>query len=434
MITKKVTDTQRAKPEDKVQVLQRNLFLSSKKNPKRSYGILYDKVYRRDVLQKAWKQVSQNKGKAGVDGKSIEWIKEYGVAEYLEQLQKALKEKRYRPDKVKRTYILKPDGRQRPLGIPTVTDRVVQTAVKTVIEPLFESDFLNNSYGFRPKRTPHQAIKKVEKHIRNGYKWVVDVDLASYFDTIPHEPLMRLVERRVRDIEVLRLIRWWLKAGILEEGEIEYPEQGSPQGGCLSPLLSNIYLHEVDREWSKRTSKIVRFADDMVILTTSKQQAEKECAYLQEVIGKMQLKLNREKTRVTESRDGFDFLGVSFRRGIYKKGNRQREVLIKVPRAKAVKAIQQRIKEAVNDIPLGEKLSMAVKAMNSKLRGWANYFRITNSWLTLKKLVKHTCNQLRLFLRKKYARKKYQYTKRWPDSYFHSKYGLLTVSKLHGRR
>ncbi len=422
-------------PKKRVRELQRRLYSSAKADPERSFGILYDKVYSKKVLREAWKRVSRNGGSAGVDEKSIEWIWEYGVKKYLEELRNALVEEWYRPDKILRVYILKLDGRKRPLGIPTVTDRVVQAAVKMVIEPLFEADFLECSYGFRPKRSSHQAIAEIEKYLRNGYRWIVDVDLKSYFDTIPHEPLMKLVERRVRDPKVLRLIRRWLKAGVMEKGEIKYPEMGSPQGGVLSPLLSNIYLHELDKEWQKRGAgvKLIRFADDVIILCRTEEEARREYAYLQEVVKGMQLTLNEEKTRVAPVREGFNFLGFSFRLGTYFRNGKRREIMIKVPRHRAVKAIQMKIKEAVKDIRLGESVAQAVKAVNRRLKGWANYFQIGNVWKTLKKLVRHAGEQLRLFMRRKYQRKRTQCGSRWPNTYFHEQYGLYTVAQLYKR-
>jgi len=267
------------------------------------------------VLQEAWRRVAGNRGAAGVDGKSIKWIRdEYGVDRLLSEIGELLRSKRYHPDFIRRAYILKDDGSKRPLGIPTVVDRVVQMSVKLVIEPLFEADFIPCSYGFRPKRCSHQAIRFIDDHLRRGYGWVVDVDLKSYFDTIPHDPLLDLVQRRMTDRRVLRLIRYWLKAGILEDSTVTYPELGSPQGGVLSPLLANIYLHEVDREWQSRGPRavMVRYADDMLILCPTEADARREYAHLQQFVADLGLRLNAEKTRLTAAREGFDFFGVQF--------------------------------------------------------------------------------------------------------------------------
>lgn len=424
------------KPRERVRLLWERLYSSAKAKSERSYGILYDKVCRMDVLHEAWKQVSQKGTSPGVDGKTIKEIKQYGVEKYLEELREALVEERYHPNKIRRAYILKPDGQKRPLGIATITDRVAQTAVRIVIEPLFEADFLECSYGFRPGRSPHQAIGQIEKYLWMGYRWIVDVDLKSYFDTIPHEPLMKLVQRRVRDPRVLRLIRWWLRAGVLEDGVVEYPELGAPQGACLSPLLSNIYLHELDKEWQSRgvRVKLVRFADDLLILCPTEEEARREHAHLQQVLQRMQLKLNEEKTRVVPVREGFDFLGFSFRLGIYYRGGKRREIMIKVPRAKAVKAMRARIKEVVKAIPLGKSVNEAVKVVNVRLKGWANYFHISNAWCSLKKLVWYATAQLRLFMRRKYQRKRIHGSSRWPNLYFHEHHELYTVAQLYERR
>lgn len=428
MIAGKATPT----PKERVQVLQERLGRSAKENPTRQYGNLHDKVWRADVLQEAWRRVSRNRGAAGVDGVSIEWIREYGVSRFLTEIGEVLRNGKYHPDYVRRVYIQKGDGSERPLGIPTVADRIVQMAVKLVIEPLFEADFLPCSYGFRPGRNSHQAIGYIEECLRKGYRNVVDVDLKSYFDTIPHERLLDLVQRRVTDRGIVRLIRYWLKAGIMENGTVTYPEFGSPQGGVLSPLLANIYLHEIDREWSEHREEaiVVRYADDMLILCRNKRSAEAEYAHLQQIVADLGLTLNERKTRITAAREGFDFLGFSFRRGVFYRNGKRREIIVKVPRAKAEQAMRDKIKQTVTKLPLGLALYDTVKQLNRQLQGWKNYFRISNVREALKGLVKHVCAQLRLYLRRSRQRKRSQYTRYWPDSLLHARYGLCTVSEL----
>jgi len=389
-------------------------------------------VYREDVLQEAWRRVAKNRGAPGVDGQSIQWIRQYGVETFLAEIAVVLKAERYHPQHVKRVYIDKPDGSQRPLGIPAVIDRVVQMAVKLVIEPLFEADFLPCSFGFRPNQSPHAAIRTIEDHLRRGYRWVVDVDLKSYFDTIAHEPLLEMVQHRVTDRKIVRLIRYWLKAGVLEDGTVTYPELGSPQGGVLSPLLANIYLHRVDQEWQKRLPRevLIRYADDMLILCPTQADAQQAYRHLQEVLSALGLTLNQAKTRITAARAGFDFLGFSFRRGFYTRNGRRREIIVKVPRAKAEKALRAKMKEQIKSIKLGDAFDSTVPLLNRRLRGWVGYFRVGNVRPAVKGLVRYACTQLRLHLRRRFHRKRSHYGRRWPDALFHDHYGLLTVAQL----
>ena len=234
---------------DKVRELQGKLGFAAKRSRNRRFALLYDKVYRKDFLWEAWRRVRANGGAPGLDGKTIQAIEEQGVEEFLEGIQKDLKAGEYWPPPVRRQYIPKPDGKQRPLGIPTVRDRVVQAAVKLVIEPIFEADFEACSYGFRPKRSATEALDAIRKAGNAGHDWVVDADIEKYFDSIDHELLIEAVQKRITDPKVLKLIRRWLKAGVMEDGVVHEAERGPPQGGVISPLLSNIYLGELDRLW-----------------------------------------------------------------------------------------------------------------------------------------------------------------------------------------
>lgn len=253
-----------------VRVLQRKLYRAAKAQKARRFGVLYDKVYRADILWAAWQQVQANAGTAGIDKQTIREIEQDGANLLIKELADELREKRYRPLSVRRTYIPKPGkAEKRPLGIPAVRDRVVQAAVKIVIEPIFEADFQPCSYGFRPQRTAQQAIAEVAKYVNYGCAQVIDADLKSYFDTIPHENLISILTCRISDVEILRLIRQWLKAGVMEAGQVTYKDMGTPQGGVLSPLLANIYLNELDRRWTERgynsaqyDAHLVRYADD----------------------------------------------------------------------------------------------------------------------------------------------------------------------------
>jgi group II intron reverse transcriptase/maturase len=255
-----------SEPLDKVRELQRKLWIAAKSSHNRRFHTLYDKIYRKDFLWEAWSRVRANGGAPGLDGKTIQAIEEHGVEQFLEEIQKDLKAGEYWPPPVRRQYIPKPDGKKRPLGIPTVRDRVVQTAVKLVIEPIFEAEFEECSYGFRPGRSAQGALDAIRKAGNVGYDWVVDADIEKYFDSIDHELLMDAVRQRISDRKMLKLIERWLKAGVMENGVVTEPERGTPQGGVVSPLLSNIYLGELDRRWRSlpetQGTILIRYADD----------------------------------------------------------------------------------------------------------------------------------------------------------------------------
>jgi len=380
-----------------VRVLQRGLYRAAKAQKERRFGVLYDKVYREDILWAAWQQVRANGGAAGVDGQTIRDIEQAGAGEFLKGLAAELREKRYRPNRVRRVYIPKPGkSEKRPLGIPIVKDRVVQAAVKLVIEPIFEADFQPCSYGFRPKHDAHQAIEAVAKYVTYGCAQVIDADLKGYFDSIPHERLMEVIGRRISDVGILRLIRWWLKAGVMEEDRTTYSDTGTPQGGVISPLLANIYLNELDRLWTERgynsiryEAHLVRYADDMVILC--RRDARRYYEEFKREIERLGLELNEEKTRVVDAREGFDFLGMRFG---YRRSRRGKMNCYKWPTPKAVSRVKEKIRRAIGGRGNWE-LVEAIRRVNPIIRGWGNYFRYGNSFEQFEKVDRYVRWRLR---------------------------------------
>lgn len=415
-------------PFNWVKQFQRKLYTAAKICPTRRFGILYDKVYRSDVLRTAWKRVRRKGKAAGVDRVTVQEVETViGVENFLSEIQMELRAEHYSAAYIRRVYIPKGPTDQRPLGIPILKDKVVQMAVKIVIEPLFEVDFCDCSFGFRPKRSNTEAANLVHK-IVNRNKWVVDVDLKSYFDTIPHEALLQLLNRRVRDKKVLHLVRQWLKAGILEEGKVTIPDRGTPQGGVLSPLLSNIYLHEIDKKWcDNATVKLVRFADDMVFLCRSRRQAQWVLQGLRDQLTELGLTLNQDKTKIRHVQQGFDFLGFTYKEAMSRARNCH--VRVKFPRRKSLQSMFDRLKEAVKGIPLGTPLTDTIDTVNRKLRGWAQYYRIGNSYKAAEQLSSYACRQLRLYWRRHKHRKDVQGTRKWRNSFFYEK-GLLYVPSL----
>ena len=315
-------------PEN-VSSLRLKLNRKARQEPKFRFYALYDRVYRPDVLQAAWRRVRGNGGAAGIDGVTIAQVIEQGESPFIEGLHRSLRTHSYRPQAVRRVYIAKPDGRMRPLGIPTVADRVVQMAALLILEPIFEADFEDGSYGFRPGRNAHQALAEIRSHIAHGYQAVYDADLKSYFDTIPHERLLACVRQRIADRSVLKLIQMWLEVPVVEPGAGEggktkasRAQAGTPQGGVISPLLSNIYLHWFDRRFQRTEgpghwagAKLVRYADDFVVL--SRYVGTRLTDWIEATLeGWMGLELNAQKTRVIDLKEAgqsLDFLGYTFR-------------------------------------------------------------------------------------------------------------------------
>lgn len=415
------------RPKNWVRTLQRTLYRAAKRMLGRKFGTLHTHVSSPETIKEAWERVSANNGAAGYDQQTVADVKAAGVERFLEELQNELANGEYQASVIRRVYIPKGEHDKRPLGIPVLKDRVAQMAVKLIIEPLFEADFLDCSHGFRPKRDNKEAARLTHRY-SNTHPWVVDVDLKSYFDTIDHDILMRLVRERVSDKSTLWLIKQWLKAGILENGAVTEPERGTPQGGVLSPLLSNIYLHEIDKLWHKNPSvKLVRFADDMVFMCKSEAQAKWVLGRLREQLKALKLTLNEEKTKIRHVRETFDFVGFTYREAFSAKLGRL--VRIKYPRAKSMQKIRDNIKSTVKETPLGAGLTEVITKVNRKISGWVNYFRIGNSYKASLEVSEFACQQLRIFWRRHKGRKETQCYRRWPNSYFYEK-GLHYAPKL----
>jgi group II intron reverse transcriptase/maturase len=353
---------------------------------------LYDKIYRKDILEDAWRRVKRNKGAGGVDKVSIDDVKAYGEDRLLCEIAEELRTEKYRCKPVRRTYIPKPDGRKRALGIPTIKDRIVQMATKIVIEPVFEADFQPCSYGFRPKRSAKQAMDRIfEVADKGGALWVIDADIRDYFGSINHDKLLLLVKQRITDRRVLKLIKGWLKAGVLENGQYSESTLGAPQGGVISPLLSNIYLNYFDICWNKRfghLGELVRYADDFVILCKRKAQAEEALKVVKLIMDKLELTLHGEKTRLVDmyfGKDSFDFLGFNNRFQRFRsKSWKWYWTLQQVPSKKAMKKMRANIKEVfASPIKLLLSVEEMVKLLNPKIIGMRNYYarRIARPWL-----------------------------------------------------
>lgn len=383
---------------------------------------LIDKVYRPATLQAAWRRVEANHGAAGIDGQSVEAFRRH-ADDYLAELGKILKAGHYRPQPVRRVEIPKGPTQRRPLGIPVVKDRIVQTAVKMVIEPIFEATFLESSYGFRPQRAARDALREVDRLIKADYAYVVDADLRSYFDTIPHERLRERVEERISDGRVLELVDSWLTSDIMTELTRWTPTRGSPQGAVISPLLANCYLHSLDERMKACGYYMVRYADDFVVLCESAQQAT---AALQEIRGWVEsngLTLHPEKTHVGDCRiagQGFDFLGYRFEAG-------QRWV-----RKKSRQKLYDRIRENTRRTR-GDSLERVIADLNPILRGWFNYFKHAHRY-TFEIVDGFVRRRLRALLRKQQKRPGRGHTRadhqRWPNTFF-AEQGLFTLNEAY---
>ena len=435
------------KTPENIRTLQRKLYRKAKQEPACRFHSLYDKVYRADILSHAYALVRANKGGVGIDDVTFAAIEEgEGVTAFIAELAEALRNKTYKPDPVKRVKIPKRDGSQRLLGIPTIRDRVAQMAMKLVIEPIFEADFCETSYGYRPKKSAHDAVDGVAYAMNTGYTEVIDADLSKYFDTIPHANLMAVVAERICDGAILHLIQIWLKAPVMEMdkdgtkrniGGGKGNRKGTPQGGVISPLLANLYMHILDRIWERHNlqerlgARIVRYADDIVILCRKGKSGE-AMAMLRQILERLELTLNEAKTKVVDACAGkFDFLGFTAWMGRGRKTGKY------YPHIQPSKEAEQKVKDRIAKLTRRGRtimpLEWVVNEVNTMLRGWVGYFHYRNCSKTLIRVRNHLEQRMITHLRKRHkVRDRNTGYVRFPSRSLYENYGLCKVPTTAG--
>ena len=423
-------------PLDPARALQLTLYRAAKADPGRRFHSLVDKVYRRDVLRRAWVNVRQNDGAAGIDRTTLIMVEEYGVDLLLDELVEELKGGTYRPLPARGVSIPKPGtNERRGLAIPTVRDRVVQAAMKIVLEPIFEADMLSCSFGFRPKRAAHDALQVIIDESWRGRRWVVETDIARCFDAIPHEKLMDAVAERVSDQGILKLLRAMLSAGVMEENRLRKPVTGTPQGGVISPLLANVYLHRLDRSWGERQHGVlVRYADDLLVMCKSQQQAQEALAQLRLLLEDLGLEPKESKTQIVHLQvggEGFDFLGFHHRL-VQSQGRIKGKgvtFLARWPAKKAMQHARDRVRELTSRRRMLFSVEEVVVDVNRFLRGWAAYFRFGNSADQFGKIDRYVRMRLALFISKRHRRSR-RYG--WYVLAFASKDSVGLIDLTHG--
>jgi len=412
-----------------IQEFQRALYNKAKAEPKFRFYSLYDKTYCMDILTEAYASSKANGGASGIDGETFEDVEKKGVEIYLAELQLEMKERRYKPQPVRRVYIPKADGKERPLGIPTIRDRIVQTAFLLVLEPIFEADFAESSYGFRPNRSAHGAIREIYKYLNWGCIDVYDVDIERYFDTVEHHKLMKLIARRVVDGQMLKVIKQWLICGYVEEGRHRQSKRGTPQGGVISPLLANIYLNPLDKAFERSgmgaikegSIHLVRYADDMLIL--AQKELVKGMSLLERYTRRLGLTLNRGKTRTVRMEEGktVDFLGFRFHHVRDRK--RKKRLILVYPSPKSQQRCRNNIRTLVNhSIPL--RVKEQVGNVNRYLRGWVGYFRIGNAGEVLQGIAHFVNKRVRRVIQRRRGNGGYGWGGRLKSAYIYGELGL----------